>query len=488
MNERFKGIETLSSVINNLNVNFYKRDTNPEISFSDAVDLAKYATTGEGASLPSFIKKTMIASSVYIERSCFDDEILSDVLQCAQQLYISWILTAVSLNGCLAGSKTLVKDAVNVIASEDFTKPLNRYYIDTKDIVKGIENFGVFSSNPNIRKNKELNLSKFDATSDRIVEIEEELSELRKANRNNNPNVTDDIIRLRKELENLRQQQRREERERIQRKKEEERQRIKQEQQQQQEELRRQKEEDSKKLKIPTGASVKEPISESKLPIGRIVELSLASPNGEKQKLNVMVNLYPQFLPDEIVHELFKLNRIETLGERWLKKRTGEISFWKDFVFELDKAREEAKALKKDPSGLLREIKNREHSKLFKWLDNVLGAGYSLYSNKGKLDKNLSRNIANGILILNKNDFNRWCKEVNLNFNMENDRNKFMFKGMFMMVIVLDPDFQTVDMYYHGIKYKSEFSYKQISGQAKSEKYDLLSLMKAFNNVNAPKF
>ena len=63
-----------------------------------------------------------------------------------------------------------------------------------------------------------------------------------------------------------------------------------------------------------------------------------------------------------------------------------------------------------------------------------------------------------------------------------------MAKTMSMMVIVIDSDFQMVEMYYHGIRNKGEFTFKQIQSQSKSEKYDLAYLMKAFSTVNSPKF
>ena len=421
-NDRFKGLEALGNVVGNVNVNVggnaAQNNDNATIDFSDAVDLAFYATTGDGASLPSFIKKTMIASSVYIQRSCFDDEILSDVLQCAQQLYISWILTAVSLNGCLAGSRTLVKDAINVIASEDFSKPLNRYHIDTKDIIKGIENFGAF---PQLRNP--------------FTPIHEEIDDIHNKIKENMPKRS------------------------------------------------------SSSASSVTNPKLQDTKSESKLPVGRIVELSLASPSGKSQKINVIVNLYPQVLPDDVMHSLFKLNRVESLTDRWFKKKTGEIKSWMDFLFELDRAREEKNALKKDSSGLLRAVQERNHNnKLAKWVRSTAAAAYGLSKDWSYNPAKLKRNVANNILVFNKSDFTRWCKEINLNINMDSDRSRFMFKCLSMMFIILDPDFQIVEMYYHGIKYKSEFSYKQIGNQSKSEKYDLLSLMKVFNNVNAPKF
>lgn len=503
-NDRFKGLEALGNVVGNVNFNLGSgnNNDNAEISFNDAADLIEQAAYG--TSLPSFIKRTMVSSSVYIQRSCFDDEILSDVLQCAQQLYISWILTAVSLNGCLAGSKTLVRDAINVIATEDFTKPLNKYHINTKDIIKGIDNFGMFKPNSNIRR--DYTLPRFDAFDDKItnlnseiarleteirnliekiIELEEEIKEKQHENRANNPAVVDDLIRLRRNLEIAKRQKRELERQKSNKEKE----LVNTKNDQEKNRKDKEKEEQIKNTPIITsGAKLKDPIAESKLPVGRIVEVSIDSPNGKVQKVNITVNLFPQVIPDEVAHALFTLNKVESLTERWFKVKTGELRFWGDFLFELDKARDEKKAMKKDESGLLRTIKERDHSKLFKWIRDFGGYLYGAAKN-GKYDPSkLRRNIANNIIVFNKSDFTRWCKEINLNINMDTARTKFMFKCMSMMFIVLDPDFQVVEMYYHGIKYKSEFSYKQISNQSKSEKYDLLSLMKAFNNANAPKF
>ena len=123
---------------------------NANVGFSTAVDLAMAAKStyndAKVNSLPAFTKSTQISSTVYIQDILKNDEVLSDVLQCAQQLYTAWILAAVNLNNYIDGTSTKIKDALAVVASEKF-KNMNLFHIPTEDIINGLESFTANSNN-----------------------------------------------------------------------------------------------------------------------------------------------------------------------------------------------------------------------------------------------------------------------------------------------------------------------------------------------------
>ena len=382
----------------NVNLGSNPKD-NGNISFGEMVDLFNDATE---VSLPSFTKSTHISSTVYIQNSCVQEEILTDVLQCAQQLYISWILSAVNLNAVIGSTRTKVKDALKVVATEEMTNTLNQVHVDTKEIISGLEHFGMFAT-----------------------------TEETKATTNKSTGLT--VTGNNKEI-------------------------------------------------------VKSINTTTSLPVSRVIELKLALDGQHTYIVNALVNLYPQLVPDNVLHEYVRLGHKASLAERWFKVRTGEYQFWKDFIFEIGDAERRNKAIKKDTTGLLKGMIEREQNSFSKVIRNFFNSISGFAYNDPKRSANNSKNIANSVLVFSKPDFDRWTKEISLNFNMEKDRNAFMAKTRSMMVIVIDSDFQMVEMYYHGIRNKGEFTFKQIQSQSKSEKYDLAYLMKAFSTVNSPKF
>ena len=402
------GLEVNIGTVNptvNVNLGSNPRD-NGNLNFSDVVGLANSISEAKdniedyfGASLPSFTKSTQISSTVYIQNACMHEDILPDVLQCAQQLYISWILSAVNLNAVIGTSRTKVRDALKVVATEDWFNNLIKEHVDTKDIVSGIENFGMFADN----------------------------------SQSYNKHLT---------------------------------------------------------VKTGTNSELTKTMNKSlDLPVSRVIELKLNGDSDKTYIINALVNLYPQFIPEEVLREYVKLGRKASLAERWFKVRTGEYQFWKDFIFEIGDAERRASAIKKDSTGLLRNMIDKQQSNFSKWISKVFfNSTRALSAGSAPSGFGSRQNVANSILVFSKPDFERWTKEANINFKMENDRNAFMFKTMSMMVIVIDSDFQMVEMYYHGIRNKGEFTFKQIQSQSKTEKYDLAYLMKAFSTVNSPKF
>lgn len=198
-------------------------------------------------------------------------------------------------------------------------------------------------------------------------------------------------------------------------------------------------------------------------------------------KAYIYVQLIPYVLLPEVVDGYIGANFSPPLSVRWKQLKAGEISFWKDFIFALDLIKKQAKALKKDKHNILGDMLNRQHSALLKWWIDICGI---LSSNRG------SHNTANTILITNKATFDRACRENRINFQNKTQRQRFFNKTWSMIICVVDPLYNTVEMYFNGVDMKGTYTFNMINkvGAKGQDNFDLKDVMSAFSQGLSPKF
>ena len=126
--------------------------------------------TDTAVSLPSYLKSTNIMSRIYIEESISDEEIILPLVGMLNQVYAGFVLTALQLNHCVAGSRT-VRRLLEVVATED--------YDDTTDIIENKLGLTVHTEDSKVisLESKEQKLF-----SGRVIELDLNL------NQTNNPN------------------------------------------------------------------------------------------------------------------------------------------------------------------------------------------------------------------------------------------------------------------------------------------------------------
>ncbi len=221
---------------------------------------------------------------------------------------------------------------------------------------------------------------------------------------------------------------------------------------------------------------------DANLPSGRIIQIAMgaAGEAGAKSNGDLIINLYlqllPSFIPSDVAEQFVALNFTPTIRQRWMQASAGEISFFKDVVMGQDIRKKRMKALKNDKSGALKEmIERQENSLANSWLKLTFVTPER-------------QNIANTILIFNKNTFDKACSSAGLNFKNYNSRQKFFNKTFAMMLCTIDPLYNKIDMYYHGLQAVSTFTFEQMKRNAKTEAVDLMSIMKTYASGMAPKF
>jgi hypothetical protein len=190
----------------------------------------------------------------------------------------------------------------------------------------------------------------------------------------------------------------------------------------------------------------------------------------------VAVRLLPTVVSSEVAKQFFATNFHLDTWMRWFKVTTGEIKFWRDFMFEMDKLDERVKAIKKDKTGVLEDMIDRQQNSLSSYVLKILGWRQN------------RQNIASTVHVFTKYEFDQFCHDTHCNFNNASDRLKYFRKTMAMMVAVIDSEYNTVDMYYAGVGQKARYQFSQLQNFTKPNQYDLTSVMRAFANTQAPRF
>ena len=251
-----------------------------------------------------------------------------------------------------------------------------------------------------------------------------------------------------------------------------------------------------------------------RLPCGRLIELTMTgvnvdrevtaegdpaiNPNGQldiannqnvklkvaqgKSTYNFKAYLYVQLIPyvlqSNIVDGYISANFNPPVKSRWQKLRAGEISFWNDFVFTRDLIKKQEQVLKNDKSGVILDMMVKNRGKLGRWFLGMLGI------------KPVSHNIANSILIANKETFRRACNDSGIKFENYEQRQRYFNKTWSMIICVVDPMYNTVEMYFNGLDAKGTYTFDMINrvGAKGKDSFDLKEIMGAFSQGLSPKF
>lgn len=195
-------------------------------------------------------------------------------------------------------------------------------------------------------------------------------------------------------------------------------------------------------------------------------------------KAYIYVQLIPYVLRPEVVNGYISANFNPPLSRRWQQFRSGEISFWNDFVFTRDLIKKQADALKKDRSGVISNMMLSNYGKLWRFISGLIGL------------KPISHNTANSIMICSKESFVKACNETGLNFADYYQRQKYFTKTWSMIICVVDQPYGLVDMYFNGVNMKGTYTFEMLNkvGAKGQDSFNLKDIMSAFSQGMTPKF
>lgn len=399
MTMKFSSIKDLKLVCGCEGIDDLLVDKNGETTLGKLVGWMRAVEDRTSKSLPNYLKRCTVSSKVFITKEAVQEECLNDLLFCVNNLYIGWILTALSINQMVNGSR--VRDLLSVVATESLSS--SSTYKSTDDLVA---NFATRYNTPsdNLR-------AKFYT-----------------------PVIPNENAILNEDAEPT------------------------------------------------TGVGNKKILEQPKdfrLLGGTVIDVSFNlgdSKNRQTITVPVLVSLQPNIIDASVAKEFFKVNFNPALWQRWFKVTTGEISFFKDFLFEMDMLNEKTSAIKADKTGQLKLLYEEQANGLSSWWLKLIG---------WRAER---QNIASTIQIFTKPQFDQFCHETNCNFNRFDDRSKYFSKTFTMLVAVIDSQYNKIHMYIDGIDGVGEYMFSQLQNFTKPNQYDLTSVMRAFANTTTPRF
>lgn len=211
---------------------------------------------------------------------------------------------------------------------------------------------------------------------------------------------------------------------------------------------------------------------------GRQVEVKFATPEGgESISLVLNVKFNTRVLPEQVVEYILSQDYTQGISERWLKYRAGEISFVKDFVFGVDKLKRRARALKNDKEHALIDLFNHKSNMYLKRMADV-----------ARKDDKRSYNIANSILMIDEDTYDRYAKSSGFNIDNVSDRERFFENTYNLFIVLVDNRYSRIKLYTNGISQSSTYSFNELKASGSSDKMSLADVMGYLSKSTLPKF
>jgi hypothetical protein len=210
---------------------------------------------------------------------------------------------------------------------------------------------------------------------------------------------------------------------------------------------------------------------------GRQMEVKFDAGSG-REPITVMLNVKfnTRLIPDQVVDYLVNANFDLAMSKRWLQMQSGEIKFFRDFVFNLDKLDRRANALKHDKNNALQDIFRYQNNASFRQVF------------KFAIDHNKSYNLANSVLMLDEFTAKKYAKQSGFNFDNLRDRKRFFASTFNLFIVLIDSRYSRVSIYTNGIDQSASFSFNDMKSAANSDKMSIKEVMEYFSKGQQPRF
>lgn len=206
------------------------------------------------------------------------------------------------------------------------------------------------------------------------------------------------------------------------------------------------------------------------LSVGKMLELTIKEGSHEA-RFNVMVRLMARVVRADILANVLTMDRRKlTVIERWHQMRSGEISFFADYLLGRDLIKAHRKNLVNDDTGIYKaEIeRNRKNT--------VAG----LVSGRPSLAGSST------IAVVSRETANQIERTIRGRLTDKRKRDDFFSKNNLMTLVVVDPDDSTVTFFSESINTFTEVTFNQLKRVSQSKNQDLLPLLSAFKDSKSP--
>lgn len=416
-----------------------------------------YQSYADGAnrnevSLFGYAKSSIISSRLYIEETLATEAIIPNLTRNLLNLYVGMIITALNLDKFVADGRK-VSEIMSLVATEDFTPQLKNI-----DISQVVSDYFIPTSAKRHLSEAVLSDYNFIPAMEDDTSSASNIKEINNTDRSRNTEKTTDFSYKPMTLV-------------------------------------------PKDMQLPCSAMIQFDIDTSAVSTSVVTSKGLDAPNlsmrdvdktselnKSNRKLSILVQLRPSFIPSTVMKAFVDMNFTLPFAKRWLQATAGEISFFKDFLLGFDIDKRYRKALRDDKTGVLKEMFENQASALSRHFEKIASHSPIIRNLMYWNQSSKSINIANTILIFDKQSFDRACNTSGINFNNYDVRKRFFEKTYAMIICLVDPNYNYIHMFYNGIAQPSMFTFNQINTNAKTEATDLISIMKSYAANMAPKF
>ena len=206
------------------------------------------------------------------------------------------------------------------------------------------------------------------------------------------------------------------------------------------------------------------------LGVGKILEVSLTN-RGETISIPVTLTLSVGTTDSEsLIHILGIWKREYKFKERWHGMRSGELKFWREFVFMRDIIENQRKALIRDKSGYL-------SSMLAQSTKNTAAAAIS---------GSASVATASSTIMVSAETARQIELECGFKFDDYGSRQRVFESTFAMLLFVVDTEWEMVKIYHRGIEHPTRLTIKELKSAGKGNGPDIAEILKAYQLGRAP--
>lgn len=206
------------------------------------------------------------------------------------------------------------------------------------------------------------------------------------------------------------------------------------------------------------------------LAVGNIIDVTI-SEDGKDAVVPVTIRLRVASMPSDVMTQTLAVGGTDvTMRSRWRAWRAGEIGFWSDFVLQMDRVDAHRAAMMKDETGYYKTVYARAAKNS---AASALAGGPSL-------------GTASAILVLDVKTAQELERRIGGQLSNFKTRQGIFGHTYSMLMIVVDPDWESVTIYTRGIEMPSKLSKNDIKSSGKSDSKELMDILKSYQLGKAP--
>lgn len=207
------------------------------------------------------------------------------------------------------------------------------------------------------------------------------------------------------------------------------------------------------------------------LAVGNVIDVSIKE-DGKEAIVPVTIRLRVAGMPSDVMVQTLAVGGKDvTFRSRWRAWRAGEIGFWSDFVLAMDRVDAHRAAMMKDETGYYKAVYGRA-------TNNQMTAAI--------LKDGPSLSTASSIIVMTEQTAKDLERRISGELKNFKTRQGIFGHTYSMLMIIVDPDWESVTIYTRGIEMPTKLTARDIKTAGKSDSKELMDILKSYQLGRAP--